>query len=149
MHKKHIIISLISIALLCVLVLMFMIMSLSKQAAVYSVDITDGELSLKNFRIVTYDSYCYIPDSFLIERISDEKEINNAYIEVSSKAGTLFDWAFPFEQRLSVNAPIDRLNKNIRLTDDSNITVKFKYSIDGVEKEFYEVIKLKNYIRFK
>lgn len=123
--------------------------NLSNKLNVYNLDINCNDLILGDFTVVTADNHCYIPKCYYIKRISDDQEIRDVAIEVSSKNKVLLDFVFQFDQLKVVEAPSDQLINDVKIRNNSSIIFKIKYKVDGVEKEFYQSVELDKHKKFE
>lgn len=146
--KKTYLILLISL-IISIICIIFLINNKRTEPVVYNFSINNDELRLKNFTIVSCNNCWYVPDNYYIEKVHKNKDIRDVFIEISYKNNLLVDFAFQFDHLTTVTAPIDIFINDLKLNKDPTIIVKFKYTIAGTDKEFYEVINLNKHIKHK
>lgn len=145
-NKKKYLLILLTIVTIC---FVFLMISKRTKPAVYSFGISDDELRLKNLTIVSSNDFCYIPDNYYIEKIHEDNDIRNVFIEVSYKDNLLVDFAFQFDHLTTVTAPIDKFINDLKISKASTVVVRFKYTVEGVDKEFYELVDLTKYVKYE
>lgn len=131
----------------------------NNEVVAYKVDVIGEDLILRNFTLVTFKNKYYITSETRVEKRSASKsEINNCFIEISQDNEVLMNSSFIFQDekiimkdtRLGVDYYeyfVDKLSsKKGKITKDKEIQVKFNYTIDGVEKEDTQIVKLDKFI---
>lgn len=113
---------------------------------VYNMEVYNSDLRLVNFTLVATNDFTYIPDSYYIEQVMENKKYRNIRVEISSEESTFLNFAFQFDNSKVIYGA-DTLS-DIKINYDTLITFKFNYIIDNVEKEFIKKIKLKNHIKY-
>lgn len=113
---------------------------------VYNMEVYNSDLRLVNFTLVATNDFTYIPDSYYIEQVMENKKYRNIRVEISSEESSFLNFAFQFDNSKVIYGA-DTLS-DIKINHDTLITFKFNYIIDNVEKEFIKKIKLKNHIKY-
>lgn len=131
----------------------------SNEVVTYKVDVIGEDLILRNFTLVTFKNKYYITSDTRVEkRSSSNSELNNCFIEISQDNEVLVNSSFIFrdekiimkDTRLGVDYYEyfgDKLSSTKeKISKDKEIQVKFNYTIDGVEKEDIQIVKLNKFI---
>lgn len=118
----------------------------NKDVTIYNMEVYNSDLRLANFTLVATNDSTYIPDSYYIEQVKENKKYRNIRVEISSEDSTLLNFAFQFNNSKVIYGA-DTLS-NIKINHDTLITFKFNYIIDNAEKQFTKKIKLKNHIKY-
>lgn len=125
-------------------ILITIIVTNNNDIKVYKFDVVDVDLKLNNYTLVSYGKDTYIPDTYSIEIVGENKKIEDVSMFVSNNDKLLTDLVFQFPNSAKKEAIGDSLKK-IKIKDDTLLSVKFKYKVNGYEKEVYHPITLKEY----
>lgn len=112
---------------------------------VYKFDVSDTDLSLTNFTIVSKGDSYYIPDNYTISIVGKNKKISDIIFQVKNKDVLITDSAFQFPNDTKVSAPIDIFDDKSKIDDNTVLVIKFKYNLNNVSKEAYQSIPLKSH----
>lgn len=135
----------ISIIIIVIISGFFIFKSRNPDIKIYQFDMTDTDLALSNFTVVSIGNSYYIPDNYIINIVGKNKEIKNVIFQVKNNETLITDVAFQFPNDTKINAPTDVLNSNCNINDDTVLTIKFKYDLNNVSKEAYQSISLKKH----
>lgn len=116
-----------------------------QKPVVYKFDIIDQDLKLTNYNIVKFNNYYYVPETYSIEKIDTTKNITNLSFLVYNEDELITDFVFDFPNSPKINAPIGVVKNNSKISDKTTLTIKFKYNLNGIDKEAYQSIELKNH----
>lgn len=132
--------------LLAIILIFFLVILGSKsKLIVYKFDINSDDLNINNFTIVSNEREYYIPNTYTITSIGENKNITKISLKVTVDEAILTDITSAINDNdYTTISPQDIINNNCRINKDTNITIKFTYEIDNNIKENYYTIALKD-----
>ena len=143
---------LVTVATVLVFVGLLTIIHMSKQNSfnVYNIttETNNGDLILENLKMISMNNRVYI-DSYTLSKNSEiETDVTDIQIEASINSQVILILSLTNLDDDKMYIEEQKLIKNIKLSTDSIINLKFKYTVDGVKTESYEELNLLDYQLF-
>ena len=128
------------------------IIHMSKQNSfnVYNIttETNNSDLILENLKMISMNNRVYI-DSYTLSKNSEiETDVTDIQIEASINSQVILILSLTNLDDDKMYIEEQKLIKNIKLSTDSIINLKFKYTVDGVKTESYEELNLLDYQLF-
>lgn len=125
---------------------------MSKQNSfnVYNIttETNNSDLILENLKMISMNNRVYI-DSYTLSKNSEiETDVTDIQIEASINSQVILILSLTNLDDDKMYIEEQKLIKNIKLSTDSIINLKFKYTVDGVKTESYEELNLLDYQLF-
>lgn len=139
-------ISILCVAMIIISITLF-IKSKSDTVIVYNISAISEDLKLNDLTLITFKDKYYIDKNFSIEKLRSKDSIRDISLGIYSGKDRLFDIAFQFDHLDSIIVHKSILNDSIRISPDMTLNLKFKYIVNGKEKECYLPIILKKFIK--
>ena len=143
---------LVTVATVLVFLGLLTIIHMSKQNSfnVYNIttETNNSDLILENLKMISMNNRVYI-DSYTLSKNSEiETDVTDIQIEASSNSQVILILSLTNLDDDKMYIEEQKLIKNIKLSTDSIINLKFKYTVDGVKTESYEELNLLDYQLF-
>lgn len=143
---------LVTVATVLVFLGLLTIIHMSKQNSfnVYNIttETNNGDLILENLKMISMNNRVYI-DSYTLSKNSEiETDVTDIQIEASINSQVILILSLTNLDDDKMYIEEQKLIKNIKLSTDSIINLKFKYTVDGVKTESYEELNLLDYQLF-
>ena len=108
----------------------------------------NSDLILENLKMISMNNRVYI-DSYTLSKNSEiETDVTDIQIEASINSQVILILSLTNLDDDKMYIEEQKLIKNIKLSTDSIINLKFKYTVDGVKTESYEELNLLDYQLF-
>lgn len=128
------------------------IIHMSKQNSfnVYNIttETNNSDLILENLKMISMNNRVYIDSYTLSKNIEIETDVTDIQIEASINSQVILILSLTNLDDDKMYIEEQKLIKNIKLSTDSIINLKFKYTVDGVKTESYEELNLLDYQLF-
>ena len=143
---------LVKVATVLVFLGLLTIIHMSKQNSfnVYNIttETNNSDLILENLKMISMNNRVYI-DSYTLSKNSEiETDVTDIQIEASINSQVILILSLTNLDDDKMYIEEQKLIKNIKLSTDSIINLKFKYTVDGVKTESYEELNLLDYQLF-
>ncbi|MCU7205737.1 hypothetical protein [Turicibacter sp. GALT-G1] len=143
---------LVTVATVLVFLGLLTIIHMSKQNSfnVYNIttETNNSDLILENLKMISMNNRVYI-DSYTLSKNSEiETDVTDIQIEASINSQVILILSLTNLDDDKMYIEEQKLIKNIKLSTDSIINLKFKYTVDGVKTESYEELNLLDYQLF-
>ena len=143
---------LVTVATVLVFLGLLTIIHISKQNSfnVYNIttETNNSDLILENLKMISMNNRVYI-DSYTLSKNSEiETDVTDIQIEASINSQVILILSLTNLDDDKMYIEEQKLIKNIKLSTDSIINLKFKYTVDGVKTESYEELNLLDYQLF-
>ena len=143
---------LVTVATVLVFLGLLTIIHMSKQNSfnVYNIttETNNSDLILENLKMISMNNRVYI-DSYTLSKNSEiETDVTDIQIEASINSQVIRILSLTNLDDDKMYIEEQKLIKNIKLSTDSIINLKFKYTVDGVKTESYEELNLLDYQLF-
>ncbi|GKU25372.1 hypothetical protein [Clostridium folliculivorans] len=148
--KKRGVIGLLVIIILILTILLGMKLFKSNSVVIYKTDIIADDLRINNLTLVSFEDKLYVQDGFVLKLTREENKVDSMYIEIQVAGKRVFDLSGSDDFRKSNESVIYAFNvvDDVKISKDSKMTVKIKYTIGGKEKEYKDEIKMSSIIKF-
>ena len=149
MRKKIILTSIIAILIISNIFCGWLILK-NEPATVYKTDILTDELDVKNFSLVNIGNTLYIQDGFIF-KLTKEGKVDSVNFEVFIDGTRVFDFAGAKNFEKSNERIIDafKIIPNIKISKNSKMVTKVKYTINGEGREFNNTVLLRTIVKYK
>lgn len=137
----------IIISILVALFTLLLIFNINRKPTIYKFDLVDTDLRINNYTILKFNQYYYIPNIYTIEKTDPDKEITDLMFLVYNEDILITSLAFEFPNSDKMVILKDELKTNLQINDKTTLTIKLKYTLNGIDKEFYQSVKLKNCVQ--
>ena len=143
---------LVTVATVLVFLGLLTIIHMSKQNSfnVYNIttETNNSDLILENLKMISMNNRVNI-DSYTLSKNSEiETDVTDIQIEASINSQVILILSLTNLDDDKMYIEEQKLIKNIKLSTDSIINLKFKYTVDGVKTESYEELNLLDYQLF-
>ena len=143
---------LVTVATVLVFLGLLTIIHMSKQNSfnVYNIttETNNSDLILENLKMISMNNRVYI-DSYTLSKNSEiETDVTDIQIEASINSQVILILSLTNLDDDKMYIEEQKLIKNIKLSTDSIINLKIKYTVDGVKTESYEELNLLDYQLF-
>ncbi|WP_238883660.1 hypothetical protein [Clostridium sp. YIM B02551] len=120
----------------------------------YNFDVIADDFIVRDFTLVTFKNKYYIPKSYKIEKRGSLKEkISDISMEIYQDGKIIKSSMFGFEHNQEYEASVDELGDSRvfpeKIKVDKAIDIRFKYTLDGVEKISNQTVELDKHIEQK
>lgn len=133
--------------LLLALILMFllMILGVKNELTVYKFDVNGVDLNINNFTIVSNEEEYYIPNTYTITPIGENKNITSISLMVTAGEVILTDIVASISNNeYTTITPQDIINNNCKINKNTKLTIKLTYELDNNIKEYYYTVSLED-----
>jgi len=113
---------------------------------VYKTDIYSDDLHIVDFTMVSTSKELYVPGSYYVEKIND-KDIRDISVFVKCDNKLIVDWLFQFDHLQKVSSSMDISLNDFGVNKHDTIMVEIKYTLDGTEKQFIELVNLNDILK--
>lgn len=145
--KKGLAITTVVLVILVIFTTFHMIQQNSFNVYYVTTSTNNEELILEDLMIISKNNQISI-DSYTLSKNSDIKTaVTDIEIEASinNQAVLMVSLTDLDDDYSKVDSGEQEIIKNVKLSTDSVLNLKFKYTVDGVKTEFYEQLKLSDY----
>jgi hypothetical protein len=143
MQRKTLSISIGIVISLLLAVNVFTYVSLTRKPKIYNMTVITEDLVLKDLTVVSFNKYLYLDKGSYLEKKEINKNISdiNIVAEIEGNSIEFTDEKDFTEEKYYLNT-----SKFIKanIDKDSILKVSIKYSVDGIQKEFHDNIKIIN-----
>lgn len=149
MIKKKFFITVLTLLIISIFLNLYYMVKSATLPTIYEANIPLDHVMLKNFSFIAYDNSVYIDRSSYLEKVGRDNDINNLSLSVSidDKLIVSLSTRDTYWQDYRHYLDSGLLSKNIRISNDSFLQVKAKYTVNGENKESYKEIKLRELIK--
>lgn len=149
MKKKIMLTSIIAILIISNIFSGWLVLK-DKPATVYKTDILTDELDVKNFTLVYIGDKLYIQDGFIF-KLTKEGKVDSINFDVFIDGTKIFDFAGANNFKKSNERIVDafKIIPNIKISKDSKMVTKVKYTINGEGREFNNTVLLRTIVKYK
>lgn len=114
---------------------------------IYQFDVNADDLIMRDFEIVACNDCTYFTDKLYFEKITN-RNVRDIFVTLEYNKEAIHDWVFQFDH-LTIQEQEDTFLTNLVIKPEDDLTVKIKYTVDGKEYEFYELLDLEKGLKYK
>lgn len=143
MQRKTLSISIGIVISLLLAINVFTYVTLTRKPKVYNMTVVTEDLVLKDLTLVSFNKYLYLDKGSYLERKEINKNISDINIVAEIEGNSI---EFPAGKNFTEEKDYLNTTKFIKanIDKDSILKVSIKYSVDGIQKEFHDNIKIIN-----
>ncbi|MBK1813701.1 hypothetical protein JHL18_24085 [Clostridium sp. YIM B02505] len=148
--KRRGIIGILIAIILVLTILLGMKLFKGNPVVVYKTDIIADDLRINNLTLVSFDDKLYVQDGYILKLTREENKVDSMHIDIQAAGKSIVGFVAGDVFRKSNESVRDNFNviDDVKISKDSKMTVKIKYTIDGKEKEYKDTIKMSSIIKF-
>ncbi|ERK28268.1 hypothetical protein [Clostridium intestinale] len=143
MQRKTLSISIGIVISLLLAINVFTYVSLTRKPKVYNITVVTEDLVLNDLTLVSFNKYLYLDKGSYLEKKEINKNVSDILIVAEIDGNSI---EFPAEKEFTGERYYLNTTKFIKsnIDKDSILKVSIKYSVDGIQKEFHDNIKIIN-----
>ncbi|MDD7795084.1 hypothetical protein [Clostridium sp. 'White wine YQ'] len=120
----------------------------------YNFDVINDDFIVRDFTLVTFKDKYYIPKDYKIEKRNSSKgKVSDISMEIYQDGKLIKSSMFGFEHNQEYEPGMDELGDSRifpqKIELDKVLDIRFKYTLDGVEKESNQTVELDKHIEQK
>lgn len=143
MQRKTLSISIGIVISLLLAINVFTYVTLTRKPKVYNMTVVTEDLVLNDLTLVSFNKYLYLDKGSYLEKKEINKNVSDILIVAEIDGNSI---EFPAEKEFTGERYYLNTTKFIKsnIDKDSILKVSIKYSVDGIQKEFHDNIKIIN-----
>ncbi|GFP75220.1 hypothetical protein [Clostridium fungisolvens] len=148
--KKRDVIGLLVIIILILTILLGIKLFKSSSIVVYKTDIIADDIRINNLTLVSFEDKLYVQDGYILKLTKEGSKVDslNVDVEVAGKSVIGFVYGDIFKKYNESVTDTFNVIEDVKISKDSKMTVKIRYTIDGKEKEYKDAIKMSSIMKF-
>lgn len=148
--KKRIILTSIISVLLTIGVFYGWLLLENNETILYKPEISTEDVEVNNFSLIRTGNRLYVQDGYIF-KLKNQAKINSIYFEIYIDGTKITDFAGGDNFEKSNERTVDsfKVIPKIKISQDSKMIVRVKYTINGEGREFYDTILLNSIIKYK
>lgn len=114
----------------------------------YKVDCLASEIALRDITIFSSGNDAYLTGSYYFETLRSELNVGEIGVYICIDGKQIVNFMIgkqPFKVSTKTGiVGVSKIIKNLKITDESIMSIDMRYEVNGEQKEFHQDIELKN-----
>lgn len=146
-NKKLLGIVIIEILLFAIVITSTHLYDINKVPRIYNINELTEDLLIRDIKLVSFGNNVYVQSNYNFEKYNTKAKINNIYLGISVGNKNIIDLSLGnvFVKSNKYFIDLNDIKKGIKISDNSKLKVHISYKVNGVKKDLYDTIKLKDH----
>jgi hypothetical protein len=126
--------------------LLALLIGTDNSMSIYSIHVANNDLDIRDLQLIVSGDEVYVPDMGIIKWPVEKAEVTEVMITLKYGDEYLVDAFLNFNHERSIIIPGSIIVRKMTIDKNSVLNLTMKYKVNGLQKEFNQLIRLEDYL---